>query len=250
MKAFVWVSTDWVQHTIGTTGLLLSHGWGRAVEIVQVVAMLAVYGAAAAAIRRGRRPLPWMAFALLVFSMTTLWPVIYLYFDVCLLCVCRGAGGHAVGCARARRGRRGPARSPRRSLILAIGDVDRRAGQRVDRRRHRRGSRLPLFRVLRATSARDDVTFAWINGTRAEILIPRRSRRDATIDLVCQPHLPTPGVVQQLSASLNGTIIGTVTLKAGLAARRAGRAGPCLADRRQRADAVPVDAPSRRRSPG
>ena len=32
----------------------------------------------------------WMALALFAFSMTTLWPVIYLYFDVCLLLVCAG----------------------------------------------------------------------------------------------------------------------------------------------------------------
>ena len=47
------------------------------------------------------------------------------------------------------------------------------------------------------------------------MLVPRRSRRDATIDIVCEPHLPTPGAVQQLSASLNGTVLGTVTLKEG-----------------------------------
>ena len=47
------------------------------------------------------------------------------------------------------------------------------------------------------------------------MLIPRRSRRDAVIDIVCEPHLPKPDAVQQLSASLNGTVIGTLTLKDG-----------------------------------
>ena len=60
-----------------------------------------------------------------------------------------------------------------------------------------------------------DVTFSWINGTRAELLVPRRSRRDAIIDLVCEPHLPAAGASQQLSASLNGTVIGTVTVTDG-----------------------------------
>ena len=46
-----------------------------------------VYIASWLAIRRGRRPLPWLALALFAFSMTTLWPVIYLYFDVFLLLV-------------------------------------------------------------------------------------------------------------------------------------------------------------------
>ena len=60
-----------------------------------------------------------------------------------------------------------------------------------------------------------DRTWAWIDGTRAEILIPRRSTSDATIVIVCQPNLPTRDTVQQVSASLNGIIIGTVTVKEG-----------------------------------
>jgi hypothetical protein len=72
-----------------------------------------------------------------------------------------------------------------------------------------------LYSGFSSDEREGDVTFAWINGTRANLLIPRRSRRDATIDLVCEPHLPTRDAVQRLSASLNGTIIGTVTLKDG-----------------------------------
>jgi len=72
-----------------------------------------------------------------------------------------------------------------------------------------------LYSGFSSDERQGDVTFAWINGTRAEMLIPRRSRRDAVIDIVCEPHLPTPGAAQQLSASLNGTVLGTVTLKDG-----------------------------------
>src|SRR4029453_11004609 len=87
MKTFVWTSTTWAQHTIGLTGWLLARGWQRAVEGVQIVVLLGVYAASWLALRHGRRPLPWLALALLAFSMTTLWPVIYLYFDVFLLLV-------------------------------------------------------------------------------------------------------------------------------------------------------------------
>ena len=68
--------------------------------------MLALYAAIALAIRGGRRPLPWMALALFVFSMTTLWPVIYLYFDVCLLLVFGALAETAAARTRsiARRG--------------------------------------------------------------------------------------------------------------------------------------------------
>jgi hypothetical protein len=55
IKGYVRTSTDWAQHTIGLTGTLLSHGWGRAVEIVQAVTMVGVcrlHGGAS------RRPAP------------------------------------------------------------------------------------------------------------------------------------------------------------------------------------------------
>ena len=72
-----------------------------------------------------------------------------------------------------------------------------------------------LYSGFSSNEGGGDLTFAWIEGTRAEVLIPRRSRRDATIDILCEPHLPTRDVVQRFSASLNGTVLGTVTLKEG-----------------------------------
>src|SRR5262249_15609403 len=44
-----------------------------------------VYACAWRSLRRGHAAEPWLALALLVFSMTTLWPVTYLYFDVWVL---------------------------------------------------------------------------------------------------------------------------------------------------------------------
>jgi hypothetical protein len=49
--------------------------------------MPVVYGFAWVPILRGARPLPWMGLSLLVFSMTSLWPVFYIYYDVLLLFV-------------------------------------------------------------------------------------------------------------------------------------------------------------------
>jgi hypothetical protein len=60
-----------------------------------------------------------------------------------------------------------------------------------------------------------DRTYAWIEGTRAEILVPRRSRADATIDVIVQPALPAPGAIQEMSIVLNGTVLGTATLREG-----------------------------------
>jgi hypothetical protein len=84
IKTVVWPDTT-VPHTIGLTGVLLTHHWHRFVEAVQVAVMTIVYVACWALMRRGRAPVALMAAALLVFSMTTLWPVTYIYFDVFLL---------------------------------------------------------------------------------------------------------------------------------------------------------------------
>src|SRR5205807_8831268 len=83
-----WTQTTWAQHSIGITGRLLARRWSGAVEGVQLVVMAAVYGAGWISIRRGRSVLPWLAAALLAFSLTTLWPVVYVYFDVFLLFAC------------------------------------------------------------------------------------------------------------------------------------------------------------------
>src|SRR6185295_3824664 len=52
---------------------------------IQIAALAIVYGLAWRALRLGSRPVPWMALALMTFSMTTLWPVYYIYLDVFLL---------------------------------------------------------------------------------------------------------------------------------------------------------------------
>jgi hypothetical protein len=212
MKEFVWTTT-WVQRTLGTTAWMLSRGWGRGVEPLQIVVMLAVYASVAFMLRQGRRPLPWMAIALLAFSMTTLWPVTYIYFDVCLLLVCAALSETTW----LRTARLTPVWSGLlAALLLAVAfaawiaiprDPSIDAGTAA--------GRPALYSGFSGDERDGDVTFAWINGTRGEMLVPRRSRRDATIDLVCEPNMPAPSAVQQLSASLNGTVIGTVTLKDG-----------------------------------
>src|SRR5437867_3998714 len=92
IKSVVWGAADQgAIRTIGITGWLLSHHLERFVEVTQVCALAMVYAVAWRALRRGARPLPWMGCALLTFSMTTLWPVSYIYFDVLLLFVSTAA---------------------------------------------------------------------------------------------------------------------------------------------------------------
>lgn len=84
IKAVVWPDPT-VPHTIGLTGILLSHNLHRSVEAAQVAVMLAVYAASWFALRRGLSRLAVMSLGLVAFSMTTLWPVYYIYFDPFLL---------------------------------------------------------------------------------------------------------------------------------------------------------------------
>jgi hypothetical protein len=213
VKTFVWMETTWVQHTIGTTGPMVTLQWGRAVEAVQAAALLTVYAISGAAIRRGRRPLPWMALSLFVFSMTTLWPVIYLYFDVGLLFVCIALAESAWVSARPVAGT-WPALLAASVAAVAVAVV---LGVPVNASidAGTEAGRPSLYAGFSGDERQGDVTFAWIDGTRGEILIPRRSRRDATIVLVCEPYRPSRDTVQRLSASLNGTVIGTLDLKDG-----------------------------------
>jgi hypothetical protein len=184
MKGFVWASTTWVQHTIGITGWLLAAGWSRAVEVVQAVVMLAVYAAAWRAIRSSRTSmlgLPWMGFALLAFSMTTLWPVTYIYFDVALLFICAALDETAWV-------HRSPARAAAVALAAAIAMI----------------IAVAVVQIPRAETSR------YRKPDHEEVLIPRLGRGDAVVEIDVITDMPG-----QMTALLNGAPLGTVTLTAG-----------------------------------
>ena len=151
IKGFVWTSTTWAQHTIGLTGVLLSNGLPRLVDAFQEIVMLAVYAACWFAMRRGRQPVAWMGLALLAFSMTTLWPVTYVYFDVFVLlaaAVLAGAVELEAGRARIDRAlvdgnRGGHGRAGRRQRGLHAG------GESRGGRRRREQPPTPPIRIRR-----------------------------------------------------------------------------------------------------
>ena len=107
MKESVWpvLARSGIE-TIGLTEWLVERHREALVVPAQLLVMAGVYGASWHAMRRGAAPLPWMALALFAFSMTTLYPVHYLYYDVLLLLV----SGAMVGRARVRPGEDGRCR--------------------------------------------------------------------------------------------------------------------------------------------
>ena len=207
MKTFVWTSTNWTERSIGVTGRLIARRWTGAVEIAQIAAMIAVYAAAWIAIRRGRPPVPWMAASLLAFSMTTLWPVVYIYFDVFLLFAC-------AALAETTWVRQSPAiawlttfavcvlveAAAALAMIPANPSID--AGTDRDRPY--------LYAGFSTDEHMPDRTYAWVEGTQATILVPRRSRSAATIEILCQPHGP-----ERMTVVLNTTLLDTVSLDGG-----------------------------------
>ena len=214
IKGFVWTSTTWTQHTIGVTGVLMAHGLARFVEPVQIVVMLGVYAAAWRS--RGRAPAAWMTFALLTFSMTTLWPVTYVYFDVLLFAAAAVAAElvpASAGVARslgtwwlsAATATAVLVVSGAASMLPAHTVVD--VGEPAQR---------PYLRAGFGGDEREgDRTFAWVEGREASILLPRRTAGAAVIDLICRPALPPGASGQRMSALLNGIFAGDVTLPAG-----------------------------------
>ena len=238
VKGSVWPSIYWREHLIGVTGLLLSIEWHSVVEIIQVVVLLAVYAASALAIRAARRPLPWMALALLAFSMTALWPVIYLYFDVCLLLVC--AGLSEIAWVRTRSlAMMWTTVLAASLLIVAIvawfavpvnAAID--AGTAADRAYFISGV------LQRRTRGRHHVRVDRRHPRGHAHRAPLEARRDDRHRLRAAPSdARRRAAAQRLTQRHHHRHRHP---EGRLAARGVDRAGPCLAVRRQRADAVPV----------
>lgn len=191
IKAVVWTSPE-IQRTIGLTGWLVSHGLQRFVELTQAMVMTGVYLLIWRALRRGAPVLPSCVLALLAFSMTTLWPVYYLYFDVLLLLV-SGAFAAALG-----RVRLWPHIGGWASVLAAVAalvllmctiagspfpnlDFGTQAGQRA------------LYKGWLMSCLEGDEPAALIWGRDATIAIPRSSRSAAT-GLGEDPHHVALGV--------------------------------------------------------
>jgi hypothetical protein len=215
MKAAVWpVLVRSGMETVGITEWLLEQHHESLVVPVQIIAMMAVYAAAWPAIRRGSRPLPWMALALLAFSMTTLYPVHYLYYDVLLLLV----SGAMVETLEAS-----PANMGAKPLLLSLTAL---AALVLATLRavtlpfpHAAAGDIAPDRPLRAGFARDEIDgprqFAWIVGNEARIVLPRRSTTAADIVLTAQSPFDRDHAPQRVVAILNGTVLGQTAILDG-----------------------------------
>jgi hypothetical protein len=227
MKAAVWPELGRRGfETVGVTEWLLDQHREWLVMPVQVVAMVGVYIVTWPAIRRGVRPLPWMALALLAFSMTTLWPVHYIYYDVLLLLV-SGALAETLDAgaptAAASGWKAGPATMTAKPWLLSLTALAVLvfAGMRVV------ASPFPSIavgeaspdRALRAGFARSESDgqrhFSWIVGNEAKIVLPRSSAAAAEIVLSAHSPFDHDQAPQKMIAILNGTVLAETAIAAG-----------------------------------
>jgi hypothetical protein len=193
MKQVVWTSSGTgATDTIGLTGWLLAHRLERFVEMSQLIAMAMAYFVAWRAVSSGGRPLPWMGFALLVFSMTSLWPVFYIYYDVLFVFI-----SAALAETLNERLRLKPwALSLAATVVLVAIMVSLKAVQNPEYIRE---------------SAVDRRAFGF---APAALLLPRRSVSAAEIVIACKPFQPSKPD-DMVTAYLNGRPLWTARLHSG-----------------------------------
>lgn len=218
MKTYVWRSTTWAVDTYGITGRLLERGQQQYVEIAQFLSLSIVYVCGWRAMKRGCRLEPWLALALVVFAMTTLWSVVYLYYDVWLFLTCalmaydgswripvpeRPARTLALAFAACFAVVLGAAAvKPGPSFTLDIGSpaVNGYTGGGF-------GADVP--------AEEDGRVGVWIEGANARVRLPRAGWAGGTIRVVLKPHIAYPGARQAVIAQLNGHVLGQAFLKEG-----------------------------------
>jgi hypothetical protein len=219
IKGFIWRQTTFALTTYGVTAQLLAHGFDRYVEAVQIGCMLAVYAVAWRPLARGARPEPWMALALLVFTMTTLWPVLYTYFDVWVLFIAGILGASSGPWLAANR--RGAAIAAASAIVVALVAVFAAGAMRP-------GSSYPIDIGAPAAagftgggfgqddpSFEDGRQFVWVTDGAARIRLPRAAWTSANVSIDLRPFEPSAGLHQTVAASLNGRPLGLVNLGPG-----------------------------------
>ena len=200
--------------TIGLTEWLLERHRETLVVPAQLLVMTGVYLAAWQAIRRGAALLPWMALGLFAFSMTTLYPVHYLYYDVLLLLI-SGAIVSALGSGPVRMAARPWVGSLAALAIVIVATT----GLLLAPFPIAAASDEPAGASLRSGFAMSESDgekrFAWIVGHEATIVLPRRSAQPAEIVLTVQSAIEDANAPQTVTAILNGTLLGHLPVPPG-----------------------------------
>jgi hypothetical protein len=162
------------------------------------------------AIRRGARSLPWMGLALFAFSMTSLWPVYYIYYDVLLLFV--SAAMVEAFRPALRMGVWLATLAAAVVLVAATTSAMTVAAPSIEIGAP--GAQRALVEGFGATEREGSRHLVWVVSQRAAIALPRNSTAPADIAIDCRPFL-APGPPQVVTAMLNGQVLVTRQLHEG-----------------------------------
>ena len=215
MREAVWptLARDGME-TIGLTEWLLERHREALVVPAQVLIMIGVYAATWPAIRRGATPLPWMALALFAFSMTTLYPVHYLYYDVLLL-LASGAIVETLGIEPLRM-TAGPWLASLAAVIAAMFVATLGVLAPFPHVAAGEDTKGHMLRSGFGMAERDgERRFSWIAGHQATIVIPRASAAAADIVVTALSPFGSADPAQSMTAILNGTVLAHVSVAAG-----------------------------------
>jgi hypothetical protein len=155
-----------------------------------------------------------MALALFAFSMTTLYPVHYLYYDVLLL-LASAAIADAFDAA--------PIRVELAAWCLSLAIIAALVPIAVrvvaPRFPHISAGALAIDRPLRSGFAEPEHdearAFAWIVGNEAQIVLPRSSAAAADIVLSARSPFERDQPPQRMTAILNGTLLSEAAIPPG-----------------------------------
>ncbi len=215
IKEAVWSDpTGAIAHTIGLTGWLVAHGLDRFVEAAQAGVVVAVWAAAWLALRRGARPLPWMALAVLAFCMTTLWPLYYIYLDVLMLFVA-SAAAEALGPLPPMRRASAFAGTLTAAVAIVAGLVVTAVPRYPRLDFTARNAYRWLYEGFAFSRREGEPALPWIWGTDARVAIPRRAPSASDVLVTSEPVIAPGTVVQRVTATLNGHLLGAVDARAG-----------------------------------
>jgi hypothetical protein len=218
VKKYVWTNMDWISTTFGTTSFLVKNQYTTFIGPLQYLFSIGVWITSYFSMREEKHVLIWMSASLMVFSMTTIWPVSYIFFDVMIFFVFSVL--FQFEWARPPLSRKAFAAfalgtfvffvsisalficKSKNITLIDIGD---------------KSARNHLYRGFYNDELdRDSNTgYCWADNDRTSVIFTRRSGAAAKVRMICMPFSPDDRKKQTISVILNGRELGDKTLASG-----------------------------------
>jgi hypothetical protein len=215
VKTAVW-SREWIFHTFGTTAFLVKKGCGDLVFPAQLFVMSGVYAGAFFFIRRKQQALLWMPAALMMYSMTAIWPVTYIFLDVLILLVfALILQSDATVALKPKAGLQTFTWSLVFSIILVACLLSMHLKDETNLDIGHPDYRQNLYRGFYDSEDWAGRTICWSQGNKSMVQLNRRSSLPAMVEITCLPFDGNTDSYQTIILILNGYPIGSAELAWG-----------------------------------